>query len=245
MKSAKYYIRKTHRYLGVFIGIQFLLWTVGGLYFAWTNIQEIRGNHLVHKDDILIIKNKMKSPDEVLKMNQIAPASVKEIKLTSLFFESYYFVEVEDDMMLINSETGEKRTPISEVEARKIALKKLKKDIPIKNIEYVTAENIDQHFQYRGGMLPAWAVELDDDSNTVLYICALRGSLEKVRTKQWRIFDYLWMLHIMDYNERDNINNTILRGFSVLGMITILSGFVLFFQSSKTIKRLFFKMKSV
>ena len=86
MKGTKYYVRKTHRYLGVFIGIQFLLWTVGGLYFAWTNIQEIRGNHLIHEDDVLIIKNDMKSPDEVLRMNQIAPASVKEIKLSSLFF---------------------------------------------------------------------------------------------------------------------------------------------------------------
>lgn len=244
MKSTKYYIRKTHRYLGVFIGIQFLLWTVSGLYFAWTNIHEIRGNHLIHKEEVLIIKNKMKSPDEVLKINQIEPSSVKEIKLTSLFFESYYYVVLADNMMLINSETGKKRDSISEQDARKIVLKKLKKDIPIKKIEYVTDKNIEQHFQYRGGMLPAWAFELDDDSNTVLYICALKGTIERVRTKQWRIFDYLWMLHIMDYDERDNINNNILRGFSILGLLTILSGFVLFFQSSRTFRRLFFKKKS-
>lgn len=241
MKSSKYFIRKTHRYLGVFIGVQFFLWTVGGLYFAWTNINEIRGKHIVHQDDVLIVKNKMLTPAQVLKMNQIPIASVKELKLTSLFFESYYDVILENNMMLINTETGEIRASISEEEARKITLKKLKKDIPIKNIEYVTEDNIDQHFQYRGGMLPAWAVELEDDSNTVLYICALRGTLERVRTKEWRIFDYLWMLHIMDFDERDNINNSILRGFSVLGLITIMSGFVLFFQSSPTFRKLFKK----
>lgn len=241
MKSSKYFIRKTHRYLGVFIGVQFFLWTVGGLYFAWTNINEIRGKHIVHHDDVLIVKNKMLTPAQVLKMNQIPIASVKELKLTSLFFESYYDVILENNMMLINTETGEIRASISEEEARKITLKKLKKDIPIKNIEYVTEDNIDQHFQYRGGMLPAWAVELEDDSNTVLYICALRGTLERVRTKEWRIFDYLWMLHIMDFDERDNINNSILRGFSVLGLITIMSGFVLFFQSSPTFRKLFKK----
>lgn len=244
MKSTHYYIRKTHRYLGVFIGIQFLLWTIGGLYFAWTNIQEIRGNHLIHKNDVLIVKNKMKSPDDVLKMNQLNPTSIKEIKLMSLFFETYYFVEVNDNMMLINAVTGKIRAAITEQEALKIVHKKLKKDIPVKKIEYVTDKNIDQHFQYRGGMLPAWAVGLADNSNTVIYICALRGTVEKVRTQQWRIFDYLWMLHIMDYNERDNINNNILRGFSILGLITILSGFILFFQSSKTINRFFFKKKS-
>ena len=37
-------IRKTHRYLGVFIGLQFLAWTVSGLYFSWTDIDEIHGD---------------------------------------------------------------------------------------------------------------------------------------------------------------------------------------------------------
>lgn len=38
--------RKWHRYLGVVLGIQFLLWTLGGLYFSWTDIDEIRGDNL-------------------------------------------------------------------------------------------------------------------------------------------------------------------------------------------------------
>ena len=33
-------IRKTHRYLGVFIGLQFLAWTVSGLYFSWTDLMK-------------------------------------------------------------------------------------------------------------------------------------------------------------------------------------------------------------
>ena len=37
--------RKAHRFLGVFIGIQFLFWTISGLYFSWTDIDEIHGDH--------------------------------------------------------------------------------------------------------------------------------------------------------------------------------------------------------
>jgi hypothetical protein len=33
--DTKRYIRKMHRWLGLIIGIQFLLWTLGGFYFAW------------------------------------------------------------------------------------------------------------------------------------------------------------------------------------------------------------------
>jgi len=37
-------IRKTHRYLGLIIGVQFLAWTVSGLYFSWTDIDQIHGD---------------------------------------------------------------------------------------------------------------------------------------------------------------------------------------------------------
>ena len=42
-KTAKW-IRKAHRYLGIFLGIQFLMWTISGMYFSWTDIDEIHGD---------------------------------------------------------------------------------------------------------------------------------------------------------------------------------------------------------
>ena len=47
-KSTHYYIRRSHRYLGVILGIQFLFWTLGGLYFSWTSLDEVHGD-LQHK----------------------------------------------------------------------------------------------------------------------------------------------------------------------------------------------------
>lgn len=38
-------IRKAHRYLGIFLGIQFLMWTLSGMYFSWSDIDEIHGDH--------------------------------------------------------------------------------------------------------------------------------------------------------------------------------------------------------
>jgi O-antigen/teichoic acid export membrane protein len=42
----------------------------------------------------------------------------------------------------------------------------------------------------------------------------------------------------MDYQSRDNFNTTLLRAFSLLGLITVLSGFILFIVSSPTIRKL-------
>ena len=47
VKKTSFKIRKTHRYLGLFIGIQFLAWTISGLYFSWTDLDEIHGDQFI------------------------------------------------------------------------------------------------------------------------------------------------------------------------------------------------------
>jgi len=39
----------------------------------------------------------------------------------------------------------------------------------------------------------------------------------------------MWSLHIMDYKERDNINNILLKILSILALVTSISGITLFF----------------
>jgi hypothetical protein len=45
------------------------------------------------------------------------------------------------------------------------------------------------------------------------------------------------MTHTMDYQGRDNFNTLLLRAFSLLGLITVLSGFALAFVTSSWEKR--------
>ena len=42
----KIVIRKIHKYLSLFISVQLLLWTVSGIYFAYNQIEFVRGEHL-------------------------------------------------------------------------------------------------------------------------------------------------------------------------------------------------------
>ena len=39
--------RKVHRYLGLVIGIQLLLWTVSGAIFSWNSIEAMRGENRI------------------------------------------------------------------------------------------------------------------------------------------------------------------------------------------------------
>jgi hypothetical protein len=45
------------------------------------------------------------------------------------------------------------------------------------------------------------------------------------------------MTHTMDYQGRDDFNTTLLRAFSLLGLITVLSGFVLWGVSSPRLRQ--------
>ena len=56
------------------------------------------------------------------------------------------------------------------------------------------------------------------------YLSPATGELVSRRHELWRVFDIVWMLHIMDYDERENVNNWLLRGFTWLAVLTALSG---------------------
>lgn len=75
-------------------------------------------------------------------------------------------------------------------------------------------------------------VPFSQPSHATVYVAANLGTVQSVRTDAWRVFDVLWMLHTIDYNGRDDFNNGLLRAFSVLGLLTISSGFALYFISS-------------
>src|SRR3546814_9748490 len=56
-----------------------------------------------------------------------------------------------------------------------------------------------------------WRVEFADNSESTLYLSPQTGELIAKRHDLWRWFDFLWMFHIMDYEERADVNNTLLR----------------------------------
>ena len=103
-------------------------------------------------------------------------------------------------------------------------------------VEYLTPETVGPHHEYRELPLPAWAVRFGDREGATAYVPAELGQVLRIRNDRWRAYDFLWMLHTMDYQGRDDFNNLALRAFSLLGLTTVLSGFVLFGMTSRTVR---------
>lgn len=79
--------------------------------------------------------------------------------------------------------------------------------------------------------VPLWRVNFDDAWGSSFYIDPQSGRFINRRHTLWRVFDFMFMLHVMDYEAREDVNNTLLRIFSVAGVVLGLSGVWLLFYS--------------
>ncbi len=232
--------RKIHRYLGLILGIQFLAWTIGGLYFSWTKIEQIRGEDIKAEKTVLPIQMQNASLGNLLdSLQKNEPKiSFKNIQVVDILGKAYYQIHIEKPqtkVFLFEMKNLTPKSVLNEQEAIKVAQKSLKNPSKILKTEYLTTTN--GHHEYREKPLPAYAITFDKPNNTTVYISTELGTVQSYRNNAWRTFDFLWMLHTMDYQSRDNINNWALRIFSIFGLITILSGFLLYFLTSKILKK--------
>ncbi len=247
--SQQFYLRRLHRYMGVTIGIQFLLWTIGGLYFTWSDMDEIHGDYQRQPAPLMAPDTSgWVSPSVVLGNLQQAglqPDSIISLRLIPLLQDvCWQIIYLEKDahhrhprkVQLADAKTGALRPALSREEAISIAARQFKGFPTLKSANYLDAVPPDH--EYRENPLPAWAITFEHPSKTVVYVAAKLGTVEKFRNEKWRIFDWLWMMHVMDYESRDNIGNWMLRAFSVLGLLTICSGFTLFVITSAPIQKL-------
>jgi len=244
-RSFSYQVRRIHRYLGLFIGIQFILWTAGGLYFSWTDLDEVHGDPLHVRQPLLRGDAALASPADVLGRIRASEsvdslASVELVRvLDTPMYRIAYFTRGSGGpvrkVRLADASSGTLRAPLGRDEALHAARAEFAHEAPVRSVEYLTPGDIGRHHEYREQPLPAWAVSFDHPSGATAYVAAELGTVVRIRNGKWRTFDFLWMLHTMDYRGRDDFNNLVLRAFSVLGLMTVLSGFALFVATSRPV----------
>lgn len=181
-------IRKTHRYLGIFLGVQFLMWTISGLYFSWTDIDEIHGDQFLKEQKPVGYSN-LVGLDTIL-----LPFDIHSLELRTIADKPYYWV---NDKLLFNAKDGNYKAQISEEEALKVADSYLLSDMKVKSVALITETG--EHHEYRGNLLPAYAITYDNNEDLVAYVSAKDGAFQKVRHQSWRWFDFLWMIHTTDW----------------------------------------------
>ena len=71
----------------------------------------------------------------------------------------------------------------------------------------------------------AWQVVMAD--GTHFYVDAASGEVVAKRTAWWRIYDFMWGLHIMDPTTREDTHNPWVIGFGIVALLTTILALVM------------------
>jgi hypothetical protein len=127
---------------------------------------------------------------------------------------------------LIDARTGARISPLDERAARAVAEADYAGTGKIAAVRLIEK---DPHIEYRGA-LPVWQVAFDDADALRLYVSPMTGKVLARRSEVWRIYDFLWSLHIMDYGKRENFNHPLVIVATAAALFLVATGAILVYQ---------------
>ena len=213
---------KWHIWLGWLVGVPILMWMVTGLFMASKPIEEVRGNHLrlpSTAQPLVIQGSNLATQDGSLKEMRFVMQDGQAVAILTGMDGTIRRVDLATDAAI---------PPVTAAKARDTVAKHIKGGNAVMQVKAFAAKDVP--FDFRRPM-PVWQVELE--GGTHVYVGRDTGQIEAVRTRWWRVFDFMWGLHIMDLQTREDTSHPILILFAFLGTIGALLGCILMFRRRK------------
>ncbi|MFC2952811.1 PepSY domain-containing protein [Marinicaulis aureus] len=218
--KAKTWVQRIHLWAGLILGIQVLLWMASGVIMSWFPIEMVRGENVAFiSPPIELEAQAYASPGGIIA--QAAGATSVELKRFGGRVV-YLASNADGAIAMFDASSGERLTPLKERDVRGIA----KQDF-VGDGEIVSARLISFPPQEYRRETPVWRVDFDDKYNTRLYISPSSGEVRARRNDIWRLYDFFWMLHIMDYEDREDFNNPLVMTAAAAGLVFALSGIII------------------
>ena len=219
-------LKKIHKWVGLLIGIQLLLWLLSGLMLSLLNPEKVSGAKWasqISQQSSPILDNNLLEPHE-LKAGLLDDAL--SVSLQGRHGQSIYRIRKAEGITLVSASNGEV-LKTNERDARRLAQQDFTGDGEVLSVESGIAPDLET----RKSLGDYWKVHFSDSSSTAIYISASTGEIMERRNNYWRVFDFFWMLHIMDYSGHEDFNNPLIIIIALIAIWLGLSGFTLLFYS--------------
>ena len=214
--------RNLHFYLGLILSLQLVAWFASGVVMTWFPIEQVRGEHLQRPAPAVRWSDAVVTPASAL---QQAPAEFQQAQLSfsQRGAEPVYQLQQDDKQLFISALSGQVLTPLSDHEVRMLAQQRYLGAGSVQDAKLLRQAPAE----VRGLTPPLWQVQFADAEQTAFYFHPITGQLQRVRTDTWRLYDFFWMLHIMDYEDRSDFNHPLLIISTASALGFTLGGFVL------------------
>lgn len=218
---------KWHIWLGWLIGVPLILWTSSGLFMVARPIEEVRGNHLRAEQQQLTM------PFQNIVMFADKGDAITGARLTTLGSTMVWIVNYEGGQTArYDAATGEAMARVDRKAAQVAAETLYLPEQMVQSVRYFAADNSPSDLRRENA---SWQVHFADGTN--VYIDALTGETLAVRTQFWRAFDFMWGLHIMDLQTREDTSHPILIGSAAFALCGSILGFIMLFTRRKKRRR--------
>ena len=222
------WMARLHKWASVVIGLQILAWVVSGLYMTAIPIEEVRSEHRIREQATIDLRSFAALITPAQAVAAIGGDSgVMRLELRGWLGTPVYEASLANgETALIDAQTAEILSPLTESNARATAEADYAGSSAIASVKLIES---DPPIEYRGA-LPVWQVAFNDPDELRLYVSASTGKVVARRSEVWRIYDFLWSLHIMDYSERDNFNNPLVIIATIAALFLVVTGAFLVYQ---------------
>lgn len=216
-------IRTLHKWFGLILGLQFLLWSISGAMMALLDHHKVSGEPSVREPAPAI------APAEPLTLARVAQAvggPIHGLKLKPLGEGYVYEAATPAGVKLVDAVSGQ-IVAIDAAKASALAVAAFSGPEKIATVRKVEAGDVET----RSLPLPLWRVEFADKEQTTLLLSTTTGQVLERRNNTWRLWDIFWMIHIMDYTKRESFNHPLIITVGVGVTWLALSGAILLFRS--------------
>ena len=216
--------RRIHKWVGLILGLQFVLWTVSGAMMAVIDHHAVSGEHLGHPPEPAAWPARALSPADI--RSRLGGVEVTGLTLRPMLRTYVYEVATPDGTRMVNAVTGEPLTINAEL-AKSIAVADYAGNASVSRV----SRQAEPTLETRDHDEPLWRVDFADEGETSFYLSEANGRILQRRDENYRLWDFFWMLHNMDYAERKSFNHPliIMVAFGILWLSS--TGFYLLFKS--------------
>lgn len=213
-----------HIWLGWLVGVPLVLWALSGVAMVVRPIEEVRGDHLRIEREAQPIPAGSGLMRELGLRGEVTELTARMDGGTLVALAT--FADGHKERRTLN---GRPLPAIDAAAARAIVAREIRGGDRVARVEFFDAPASPLDFRKA---VPAWRVTLDD--GTYVYVGRESARIEAVRTRWWRIYDFLWGIHIMDLQTREDSHNPFVIAFGSLALLSALIGCVLLFRRRKT-----------
>jgi hypothetical protein len=213
--------------MGLLVGLQIIFWFVGGLVMTVIPLDLVRGERSMAPQE-KVSKSALELSHIIgaIDLDAIKSVTARRVADVSVF----EVVDANGASRIYDAATAALISPIDETLATKVAAADFsyrdqeEQQYRVLTTEWITEEPGD--FRRR---LPVWRVTFDDPDGTRLYVSPESGRVLARRNDYWRVFDFFWMLHIMDYEDREDFNNPLLIITTLTSTLFVFTGIILLY----------------